>query len=191
MNTPLSRSLPPGLQILAAGVAALSVAACATPPPRAVRQEAVPAAPVTDVIAYPRQGQSERQLRRDRYECHLWAVRESGFDPSRESVAAAAAPRVLPDPPSGHDTAVGAIGGAAVGAVVSDRDHTAEGAAVGAVVGAVAGAASDASREARAQRLEDVYAERAARRNQAGWQRADAYRRAVSACLEGRGYTVR
>lgn len=191
MNTPLSHSLPPGLQLLAAGVATLSLAACATPPPRTVRQEAPPAAPVTDVVAYPRQGQSERQLRRDRYECHLWAVRQSGFDPSRERVALAAAPRVLPDPPSGHDTAAGAIGGAAVGAVVSHPGHTAEGAAVGAVVGAVAGAASDASREARAQRIEDVYAERAARRNQAGWQRADGYRRAISACLAGRGYTVR
>ncbi len=191
MNAPLFRSPLPGLPGLAAGVAVLSLAACATPPPRVVRQEMVPAAPVTDVVAYPRQGQGERQLRRDRYECHLWAVRESGFDPSRERVAMAGAPRVLPDPPSGYDTAAGAIGGAAVGAVVSHPGHTAEGAAVGAVVGAVAGAASDASREARAQRIEESYAARTAQRNRAAWQRADGYRRAVSACLEGRGYTVR
>lgn len=191
MNTPLSRTVP-GARAVAACLAALSVAACATPPPpRRVSQRDLPQAPVTDVIAYPRQGQSERQLRQDRYECHLWAVRESGFDPSRENVSQATSPRVLPNPPVGSDTAAGAVGGAVVGAVVSDPHHTAEGAAVGAVVGAMAGAASDASREAQAQRIEDAYAQDAARRNRGNWRQADAYRRAISACLEGRGYTVR
>ncbi len=36
-----------------------------------------------DVIAYPATGQSQEQQARDRYECHRWAVSQSGFDPSQ------------------------------------------------------------------------------------------------------------
>ena len=36
----------------------------------------------TDVVAYPSRGQSSDQQGRDRYECHQWAVNQSGFDPS-------------------------------------------------------------------------------------------------------------
>ncbi|MEZ5400529.1 MAG: DUF6515 family protein [Bryobacteraceae bacterium] len=37
------------------------------------------------LYAYPREGQSPEQARQDRYECHLWAVDETGFDPSAPS----------------------------------------------------------------------------------------------------------
>lgn len=43
-----------------------------------------------DVIAYPASGQSPQQLDRDRYECHRWAVQQSGFDPATASYAPAA-----------------------------------------------------------------------------------------------------
>jgi hypothetical protein len=36
------------------------------------------------IFAYPKQGQSEEQQARDRYECHRWAVRESRVDPTME-----------------------------------------------------------------------------------------------------------
>lgn len=35
-----------------------------------------------EIYAYPNQGQSEEQARRDRYECHLWAADQSGYDPT-------------------------------------------------------------------------------------------------------------
>lgn len=35
-----------------------------------------------EVFAYPNEGQSEEQARRDRYECHLWAAEQSGYDPT-------------------------------------------------------------------------------------------------------------
>ncbi|MEJ0039166.1 MAG: hypothetical protein WDO68_24445 [Gammaproteobacteria bacterium] len=31
---------------------------------------------------YPRNGQNEEQTARDTYECHRWASKESGFDPT-------------------------------------------------------------------------------------------------------------
>ena len=36
------------------------------------------------LFAYPKQGQSEEQQARDRYECHRWAVRESRVDPTMD-----------------------------------------------------------------------------------------------------------
>ena len=40
-----------------------------------------------DVYVYPRNGQSEEQTQNDRYECHSWAVSQSGFDPTRPQQA--------------------------------------------------------------------------------------------------------
>ena len=37
------------------------------------------------IIVYPAAGQSEEQTGRDRYECHLWSSRETGFDPTISS----------------------------------------------------------------------------------------------------------
>lgn len=179
-------------RVLAIGVAAAALAGCATPQRPVVYRAPPPQPPVTEVVAYPQGKKSDREIRQDRYECYLWAVRASGYDPARmRPTAAPAAPRVLPDPPAGHDTAAGAIAGAVLGAAVSSPHHVGQGAALGAAVGAVAGAASDAAREERAQRIEDAYAERAARADYGNWGKAEAYRRALSACLEGRGYAVR
>jgi len=75
-----------------------------------------PIPPLEKLFIYPRQNQSEQQQAMDRYECHKWAVSQTGFDPTQ--------------PPGG---------------VPED---------------------------------------------QRGQRRAD-YQRAMSACLEGRGYTVR
>lgn len=36
-----------------------------------------------EVYAYPNNGQSDEQQATDRYECHKWAVAQSGFDPTR------------------------------------------------------------------------------------------------------------
>lgn len=47
-------------------------------PTEVERAELVP----NELFVYPRAGQSEEQLATDRYECHAWAVRETGYDPS-------------------------------------------------------------------------------------------------------------
>lgn len=59
----------------------------ASPPP------AVPASEAGryDVIAYPAKGQNSEQQSRDRYECHSWAVSQSGFDPATANSAPPAA----------------------------------------------------------------------------------------------------
>ena len=54
--------------------------------------EVRPAAPQTDqtstnrVFIYPRQGQDEKKQAADRYECHSWAVSQTGYDPTKPPV---------------------------------------------------------------------------------------------------------
>jgi hypothetical protein len=41
--------------------------------------------PAEQMFVYPRQGQSEQQQNDDRYACHSWAVKQTGFDPTQPS----------------------------------------------------------------------------------------------------------
>ena len=158
------------------------------PPP-----EPTPAPPpvTTQVYVYPTAGQSPEQLSRDRYECYLWGVKQSGFDPSQTSLAPHQRVEVVPMPPSGSDTAAGAITGAVLGAVIAGPRDAAAGAVGGAILGGVAGAASDAQREARAKQIQSRYDQRDGARMAKLEEQASSYRRALTACLEGRGYTVK
>jgi hypothetical protein len=165
-----------------------SLLGCATPPPpRAV----VAAQPEPNqILVYPAQGQSQAQLERDRYDCHVWAVQQSGFDPSQPGVPAGQRVIVQPANPPGTGTAVGAIAGAILGAAIAGPRQAGFGAVFGGLTGAAVGTASDANAQAQANyeqsRLDAGYNQSAAQ----GAQRADNYRRAISACLDARGYTT-
>lgn len=173
-------------------VSVAAVGACASPEPRpSPAPVAAAPPPVTEVYFYPNRGQSPAQQDRDRYECYLWAKKQTGFDPSAPQLAPHQRVQVVPSPPPGSDTAAGAITGAVIGGLLSAPGRSAEGAAVGAVAGAVAGAASDASRQQRAEQIQRSYNEADAKRAARIEQQARDYRRAMGACLEGRGYTVR
>jgi hypothetical protein len=173
--------------------AALALSACATPSQSANAPAAAasPPPPSTQVYFYPTSGQSAVQQDRDRYECYLWARKQTGFDPSSPQLAPHQRLEVKPMPLAGQDTAVGAVTGAVLGAAVSPPNRTAEGAAVGAVAGAVIGAASDAARQEQAERIQQGYGQRAAQHAARIEQQASSYRRAMAACLQGRGYSVR
>jgi len=65
-------------------------------PPAGLVTEAQAANPEpvgTDLIAYPKNGQSDEQQKKDKYECHHWATVQSGFDPTQGATAAAGATR--------------------------------------------------------------------------------------------------
>jgi hypothetical protein len=184
------------LSVLVLLAAASGLAGCVVepqPPPPAVveRVEAPPPERVAEVVAYPAQGQSEQQLDRDRYECHVWAVKQSGFDPSVAGVPPHQRVRVLAGPPQPSAIPGSAFAGAVLGAIVSNPRDAGIGALVGAVAGTAVGAASDASRaQANAQVVANVQSRQSAQVS-AQEAQADGYRRALSACLVGRGYTVR
>jgi hypothetical protein len=169
----------------------LATAACATAPPQQAHQTESPPPPPTQVYVYQNNGQSAAQLDRDRYECHVWAVKQSGFDPSVANVAPSQRVQVVAGPPPGTGVAAGAATGAVLGAVISHPYEAGAGAAIGAVAGAMIGAAADASRQEQAERVQSHYDAAEARRQAHVNQLASDYRRAISACLEGRGYTVK
>jgi hypothetical protein len=163
--------------------AALLLTACVTPPPRTV---VVPAPQPQRVYVYPANGQSPEQTERDRYECHVWAVQQTGVDPSRADASAYERVVVQPANPPGTGTAVGAITGAIIGSVIAGPRNAGAGLVLGGATGAIIGSASDAQAQAQAQQTQAQINQSAA----AGRARADSYRRAIGACLQGRGYTV-
>jgi predicted lipid-binding transport protein (Tim44 family) len=128
---------------------------------------------------YPTKGQNPDQQNRDRGDCHVWAVQQTGFDPTR-----AGAPP--PPPPSGPQGQVmrGAARGAAVGAVGGAiAGDAGKGAAAGAAMGGLVGGMRRMD-QSRAQ--QDAYAQQ---QSAVAGQQA-AYQRAVGACMSGRGYSV-
>jgi outer membrane lipoprotein SlyB len=148
-------------------------------------------APLTQVYFYPKAGQTTQQQSRDHYECYTWAVKQSSFDPSQTSIPPERRVKVVPMPPPGHDTAVLAVAGAVLGALIAGPRHAGAGALIGAGSGAIAGAASDASRQQYAQQMQEAYANRDQALDAQQYEVAHAFRRAMSACLEGRGYSVK
>ncbi len=179
------------LLIMAAG---FTLTACMPPPPRyaavPVRTTAQPPPPPTEVFFYPNRGQGSEQQDRDSYECYLWAVNQTGFDPSATNLAPHHKVVVVAEPPPGTDTAAGAITGAMLGAAVSSHGNMVEGVLVGMMAGAIFGSASDAARQEQTYRLQEHYDRQAGQHTAAIERQAEEYRRALSACLEGRGYTV-
>jgi hypothetical protein len=162
---------------VAASVATLSLIAASL---------VISAARAQDVIAYPAAKQTPEQQSRDRYECHSWAVQQSGFDPSQQQVAQGAPP---PPPAAPQGGAVrGAARGAALGAVGGAIGGDAgKGAAIGAGTGALFGA----MRKADQRRQQDAYQQQYAQTQQSGLDaQRSTYNRALTACLEGRGYRV-
>ena len=93
------------------------------------------------IFMYPTKGQSPEQQNRDRYECHTWAVQQTGFDPTNvqsAQIPATAAPPAQEAPQGGllRGAARGAAGGAVGGAIAGDAG---KGAAIGAATGALIG----------------------------------------------------
>jgi hypothetical protein len=146
----------------------------------------VPAPPPQRVYVYPANGQSAEQTDRDRYECHNWAVQQTGVDPSRADANAYERVVVQPANPPGSGTVAGVIGGAILGSIIAGPRNAGAGAIIGGATGGIIGSAADANAQAQAAQTQQQYNESAA----AGRARADSYRRAISACLQGRGYTI-
>jgi hypothetical protein len=157
------------------------------PPPRGVvYQQPAPPPVNSDVYAYPTRGQSAEQQDRDHYDCSIWATQQTGFDPSAPGVPPQQQVHIVSGPPPGSGTAAGVVTGAILGAVIGGPYRGAGPAIAGAVVGGAIGTAAEAS--ARQSQTVTVTDQRALAQIQ---QRATNYRRALGACLDARGYSVK
>jgi len=139
----------------------------------------------SDVIIYPAKGQSPEQQNRDRYDCHTWAVQQTGFDPTKPQTTQAPPPQQAPQGGVVRGAARGAAVGAVGGAIAGDAG---KGAAVGAATGGMIGGMKKRDQQAQAAQAQS---QAAAQQQAALSQQQAGYNRALGACLEGRGYTVK
>lgn len=135
-----------------------------------------------ELYIYPAQDQSVEQMDKDKHECYNWARKDSGFDPM-------AVPTTSTAPPSGQKKSAGVVkgglAGAATGAIIGDnRKATRRGAAAGGLIGGVRQSSHNTKVDQSQQQWEQQEASRYANER-------NNYNRAYSACLEGRGYTVK
>ncbi len=91
---------------------------------------------MTQMLVYPAKGQSAEQQQKDEFECHQWAVQQTGYDPTR----AQQVPQQQTTQRGGalRGAAGGALIGTGIGAIAGDAG---KGAAIGAGAGALAGGA--------------------------------------------------
>src|SRR5262245_52841019 len=152
-----------------------------------------------ELVIYPAKGQSAEQQAKDEGECQTWAKGKTGIDPlalaqqaSQPAPQVAAAPQQEVGGERVRGAVRGAAGGAVVGAIAGDAG---KGAAIGAGAGTVAGGV----RKRQKQRQNEANQQQAAAQNQANaanqnanvQAQLDTFNKAYSACLEGRGYTVK
>lgn len=154
------------------------------------------AAMAQDLFIYPAAGQSTEKQRQDTLECRLWAMDQTGFDPTSPAQDTAAdlprQPQVQRQGPGmARTTTRGAVIGTAGGAIAG---NTGRGALIGATSGALVGAGRRVDQRQAQQQVTDDWSRqqqiREAERQQLQQYRRQAFNRAVRACLEGRGYTV-
>jgi hypothetical protein len=177
----------PRVCLVAALSGAMALSGCVTPPPRTV---AVAPPPPQKVFVYPANGQSPEQIERDRYECHVWAVQQTGVDPSRPDATPYERVIVQRATPPGAGTAAGAIGGAILGSILAGPRNAGAGLVFGAATGAMVGTAAEANANTQARYQANLTQAQINAAAAAGRARSDSYRRALSACLTGRGYTT-
>jgi len=142
-----------------------------------------------DLVVYPAKGQSPEQTKRDKGECHVWAVDETGFDPASATPPSQTVTTQLEKQKVvGSGAAVrGAAGGAAVGAVTGAiMGDAGKGAAAGAAGGALIGTMRR-HRDVKSAPTSETQTNPEWTQYQA---QRDRYHKAVKACLSGRGYGV-
>ena len=179
--------------------------ASTTPP--AGQQSAAPASPAKSVglFAYPKNRQTADQQAKDENECFASAKQQSGIDPQAPPPATKTDEQKKAEQKAAADNAKqvkggrvrgaarGAAGGAAIGAAADDE--AGKGAAAGATAGAVVGGAKQrqankASKQQAAQATAQQQQQQEAQAKATYQQGIDAFKRAFSACMDARGYSI-
>ena len=134
------------------------------------------------LYVFPSKGQSQQKQKEDEFECYKWAMQQSGIDPLNLPKVEAAPVETGPDGSAVRGAARGAAAGAAIGAITGDAG---DGAAIGAITGGLAG--RRAGKQAKAQQKQQTDAAV----KQTEQELKNSYLKAFSACIEGKGYTIK
>jgi hypothetical protein len=134
------------------------------------------------LYVFPAKGQSATTQNNDEAACFSWAKEQTGYDPMNPTKVAPAQASAAPDGSAIVGGAKGAAAGAAIGAIAGNAG---EGAAIGAVVGGLAGRRARMASADQQQQQNDQAAAEANQKN------VTAFNNAFTACMEGKGYTVK
>jgi hypothetical protein len=159
------------------------------------------------MFAYPKNGQNADQQLKDESDCYGSARQNTGVDPQapppsgpsaqqQQAAQQQAGQQAKQDVSKGgtvKGAAGGAAGGAAIGAIAGDAG---KGAAIGATVGAIAGRRKQRTKEEQAKEQAAQQTAQAQQQTQAQTQAQyaasqDTFKRAFSACMDARGYSVK
>lgn len=136
---------------------------------------------------YPAKGQSLEQQQKDVIDCQQSAMEKTGHDPNKKPI-----PPVQMKTSVGGQAVKGAAGGGLVGAGIG---AIAGNVGAGVAIGAGAGAAVLGVKESKTQEQRDAeykqYLEKYNTDVETYNTEVETYNKALGACLEGRGYTVR
>ena len=141
----------------------------------------------SDLFIYPKAGQSNAQLEKDKYECYAWAKNQTGFDPME-------VPKTTAPPPQQQakkgGAFRGAVGGALLGAAIGEiaNDDAGKGALIGAGTGALFGGMRRQKQVEQQSQAEQQWAQEQSSQYA---QKRNSYNRAYAACLDARDYTVK
>jgi hypothetical protein len=133
------------------------------------------------LYVFPTKNQSSEQQATDQMDCYTWAKQQTGVDPMNPPKAQAAQVEKGPDGSALIGAAGGAAAGAAIGAIAGDAG---EGAAIGAVVGGLRRKRQSMAHQQQ-QQAANNQAATASDQEQMG-----NYKKAFTACMEAKGYTV-
>ncbi|MGO9949584.1 MAG: hypothetical protein ACLPWG_22415 [Steroidobacteraceae bacterium] len=146
------------------------------------------------VYAFPGSGQTSAQQSQDETECYKWAEQETGHDPFQlDRLAAQQQQQAAQQQQQAQQVTAGAgakgalggaAGGAAIGAIAGDAG---KGAAIGAGVGLIA---NRARTQSKAQQSQQQAQQSQAAAKMTAAQITD-FKKAFSACLEAKKYTVK
>lgn len=134
------------------------------------------------IFVFPAKDQKPEQQSADEQACYAWAVKQSGVDPINMAATKPDSVAKGPDGSAVKGAAKGAVTGVVIGAIAGDAG---KGAAIGAAAGAMGGASRRKQKQAK---QEQEVKQKAAAADKA---KNDAFKKAYSACLEGKGYSVK
>jgi hypothetical protein len=179
-----------------------------TSAPATAKQSGGASSPAKSVglYAYPKNQQGADQQLKDENECFTSAKQQSGINPQAPPPATKTDEEKKAEQQAAADNAKqakggrvkgaakGAAGGAAVGAIADDE--AGKGAAAGAAAGTVVGGAKQrrankASKEQAAQATAQQQQQQEAQAKATYQQGIDAFKRAFSACMDSRGYSIK
>ena len=145
-------------------------------------QETISIADGLGLYVFPSNDQDAATQEDDEIACYKWAKEQTGVDPLNPPQIEAEEVDTGPDGTAVRSAARGAAAGAAIGAIAGDAGT---GAAIGAAAGGMGGIGAKRHKNAAAQQQAEANAQAQEQ------ELMNNFKKAFTACMEGKGYTVK